>query len=152
MRVVLGKLTSRGRLAAIAPGRLVHVLDEKTNRRFLCDTGASYSVFPFRSSEPPSGPSLTGPNGQRILCWGEKELTLSFNGAAYTWIFLLADVSFPILGIDFLRHYHLVVDAASGQLVDTRTMRVFPAVSTDSQRRGGKGVFSCIGETPPLFR
>jgi hypothetical protein len=118
----------------------------------LCDTGTSYSVFPFRSSEPPSGPSLTGPNGQRILCWGEKELTLSFHGAAYTWIFLLADVSFPILGIDFLRHFHLVVDAAGGQLVDTRTMRVFPAVSADSQRQGGRGVFSCIGETPPLFR
>ena len=80
----LGKLASRGRLAAIAPGRLVHVLDELSNRRFLCDTGASYSVFPFRSPEPPTGPSLTGPDGQRILCWGERELTLSFQGTSFT--------------------------------------------------------------------
>ncbi len=43
--------------------------------------------------------------------------------------FLLAKVQFPILGIDFLRHYHLVVDAAGGQLVDARCMRAFPAAS-----------------------
>jgi transposase InsO family protein len=152
VRVDFGKLASRGRLAAIAPGRLVHVLDELSNRRFLCDTGASYSVFPFRSPEPPSGPSLTGPNGQRILCWGERELALSFHGVSFTWIFLLADVQFPILGIDFLRHYHLVVDAAGGQLVDARSLRAFPAVSVAAQRDGGRGVFSCIGGTPPPFR
>ncbi len=122
-----GKLASRGRLAAIAPGRLVHVFDEISKRRFVCDTGASYSVFPFRSTEPPSSPSLTGTDGQRIFCWGERELTLSFHGVCFTWIFLLADVQFPILGIDFLRHYRLVFDAAGGLLVDTSSMRAFPA-------------------------
>ncbi len=151
VRVDLGKLAGRGRLAAITPGRLVHVLDELSNRRFLCDTGASYSVFPFRSPEPPSGPSLTGPDGQRILCWGERELALSFHGVSFTWIFLLADVQFPILGIDFLRHYHLVVDAAGGQLVDVRSLQAFPAASLVSRRDGGRGFFSCIGGTPPPF-
>ncbi len=143
-----GKLASRGRLTAIASGRLVHV----SKRQFLCDTIASYSVFPFRSTEPPSGPSLTGPDGQRILCWGEKEMSLSFHGVTFTWMFLLAEVQFPILGIDFLRHYRLVVDAAGGQLVDTRSMRAFPAASRAPQRTGEKVVFSCIGGTPPLYR
>jgi hypothetical protein len=118
----------------------------------LCDTGASYSVFPFRSTELPLGPSLTGLESQQILCWGERELTLSFHGASFTWIFLLANVQFPILGIDFLRHYHLVVDAAGTQVVDARSMRAFPAASTVSQWTGRRGVFSCIGGTPPPFR
>jgi hypothetical protein len=67
-------------------------MDDISKRRFLCDTGASYSVFPFRSTEPPLGPALTGPDGQQILCWGEKQLALSFHGVSFTWIFLLADV------------------------------------------------------------
>ncbi len=61
-------------------------------------------------------------------------------------------MQFPILGIDFLRHYHLVVDAAGGQLVDTRSLRAFPAAPSAPRRYGGRGVFSCIGGTPPPFR
>ncbi len=61
-------------------------------------------------------------------------------------------MQFPILGIDFLRHYHLVVDAAGGQLVDARSLRAFPAASSVSRRDGRRGVFSCIGGTPPPFR
>ncbi len=49
-------------------------------------------------------------------------MTLSFNGVFFTKIFLLADVQFPILGIDFLRHHHLMVDAIGGQLIDNRSM------------------------------
>jgi hypothetical protein len=44
-----------------------------------------------------------------------------------------------------------VVDAAGGQLVDAWSMRAFQAASTNSQRAGGRGVFSCIGGTPPPF-
>ncbi len=40
-----GKLAYRGFLNAVTPGRLVHVLDQTSNRRFLVDTGASYSIF-----------------------------------------------------------------------------------------------------------
>jgi hypothetical protein len=32
------------------------------------------------------------------------------------WTFLLAAVEFPILGIDFLRHYRLLVDPAAGTI------------------------------------
>jgi hypothetical protein len=35
----------------------------------------------------------------------------------YKWQFLQADVSFPILGADFLRHFELLMDVASEQLV-----------------------------------
>jgi hypothetical protein len=150
--MAFGKLASQGRLAAIAPVRLVHVLDDNSQRWFLCDTGTSYSVYPFWFSASPSGPPLTGPDGQQILCWGERELTLSFDGVSFKWIFLLADMQFPILRIDFLRHYHLVVDACSGQLVDAQCMRAFSAASAPARRTGKGGAFSCLGGMPPPSR
>ncbi len=39
-----GKLESRGRLYAIAPGSLVHILDQISGRRILVDTGAAFSI------------------------------------------------------------------------------------------------------------
>ncbi len=68
----LGKLAVRGCLNAVAPGRLVHIEDQISGRRFLIDTGASYSIFPHKSSAPPTGPHLKGPSGQHIVCWGEQ--------------------------------------------------------------------------------
>jgi hypothetical protein len=31
------------------------------------------------------------------------------------WTFLLADVQFPIIGVDFLRHFCLLVDISTGR-------------------------------------
>jgi hypothetical protein len=55
-----------------------------------------------------------------------------------------------ILGIDFLRHFSLMVDAASGQLIDTRIMAAIAAGGREDCPRGG--VFSTIGGTPPEYR
>jgi hypothetical protein len=123
--VLLGKLASRGLVGAVSPGALVLITDQLSNRRFLVDTGAAFSVFPYTSASSPSGPALAGAAGQPIPCWGEKQLSLSFGGKAFRWSFLLAAVQFPILGVDFLRHHGLLVDPAGNQLVDRLTSRVF---------------------------
>ncbi len=52
---------------------------------------------------------------------GEKQFQLYFNGKTFLWPFLLAAVQFPILGVDFLRHFGLLVDPAGDQLVDRLT-------------------------------
>ena len=98
----LGKLGRRGLLNAVAPGQLVTVTDQSTNRRFLIDTGAAYSIFPHHSKDPPNGPSLSGPGGAPIACWGERRLSLLIGGKTFSWPFLLAAVRFPIIGVDFL--------------------------------------------------
>jgi hypothetical protein len=85
-------------------------VDQISKRGFLVDTGASFSIFPHRSSATPSGPSLFGPAGKIIPCWGETTLPLSFDGRRFEWTFLLATVSFPIIGVDFFRHFSLLVD------------------------------------------
>ena len=113
----LGKLSCRGSLNAVTPGQLVFIADQFENRRYLVDTGAAFSILPHSSPAVPRGPALSGPGGASIACWGEKHCTVSFGGEQYEWNFLLAAVSFPILGIDFLKHYGLLVDPAGQRLV-----------------------------------
>jgi hypothetical protein len=117
-----GKRRRLGQLNAVAPGELLHLTDELSGRRFLVDTGASYSIFPHQSSQPVCGPVLKGPGGQIIACWGEKQLPVQFSGRCFTWTFLLAKVEFPILGADFLKHFNLIVDLAASQLLATYTV------------------------------
>ncbi len=120
----------RGRINAVAPGRLVHIVDETSQRRFLVDTGAAYSIFPYSSPGKQSGPHLTGADGLHIPCWGERRLSLTFHGRFFVWPFLLAKVQFPIIGVDFLRHFKLLVDPAANRLVDTISTQLLPTVSS----------------------
>jgi hypothetical protein len=122
----LGKLADRGLVYAVSPGQLVHIMDQSSNRRFLVDTGAAFSVFLHSSPGPPYKPALAGAAGQSIPCWGEQQFQLSFTGKAFSWPILLAAVQFPIIGVDFLCHFGLLVDPASNQLVDRLTMKAFP--------------------------
>jgi hypothetical protein len=72
--------------------------------------------MPWQSSSLPSGPNLSGVDGRRIPCWGERPFTVTIGGLPHQWRFLLAAVSFPILGVDFLRHHSLAVDVANLRL------------------------------------
>ena len=64
-----------------------------------------------------------------IPCWGERQMALIFHGRRFEWPFLLAKVQFPIIGVDFLRHFKLLVDPAAGRLVDTVSTQHLPTVS-----------------------
>jgi hypothetical protein len=127
---VAGKLVRRGRINAVTPGRLVHIVDESTQRRFLVETGAAYSIFPFSSPGKQSGPRITGADGLHIPCWGERELFLVFHGLRFEWLFLLASVQFPIISVDFLRHFKLLMDPAASRLVDTVSTQLLSTVSS----------------------
>ena len=116
---LVGKLGGPGRLNAVAAGQLIHMLDQVSNRRFLVDTGASYSILPHVSSLPASGPKLYGPAGQPIPCWGERLVQLRFQDLDFSWKFLLANVAFPILGVDFLRAHKLLIDPVDNALLDS---------------------------------
>jgi hypothetical protein len=87
------KLVARGCLNAVAPGPLVHIIDQLTGRRFLIDTGASYSIFSHHSTSPPSGLLLTGPaaSGYRAGARGR-----------FSWTFMAAGLS----GRSFWRTSH----------------------------------------------
>ncbi len=54
-------------------------------------------------------------------------------------------MQFPIIGIDFLRHFRLLVDIASGCLVDAASSQSFPIIS-ESSAAGGR----CANIAPPF--
>ncbi len=45
-------------------------------------------------------------------------------------------MQFPIIGVDFLRHFCLLVDIAADRLVDTATSQSFPIISRSSATAG----------------
>jgi cleavage and polyadenylation specificity factor subunit 1 len=75
---------------------------------------------------------LSAADSRRIPCWGQKSFTVSIGGIPRRWGFLLAAVSFPISGIDFLRHHGLLVDVANLRLLPGRPSDA-PAASTADQ-------------------
>jgi hypothetical protein len=117
--LLLGKLKYQGFLNAVVPGDLLYVIDSISKRRYLVDTGASFSVLPFFSATAPTGLRLSGPYGASILCLGYKRHFLVFGRHHFVWRFLLTAIKFPIIGMDFSKHFHLLVDPAGQQLVDS---------------------------------
>ncbi len=116
-----GKLDSRhGQINAL--GGLVYLQDTKTNQKFLVDTGAAVSVLPHTSKDPSSGPPLSGADGKAIPSWGSVRKTLNFGIRTFLCTFILAAVSKPILGVNFLSANRLLVDPHFGQVLDATTL------------------------------
>ena len=129
-----------------------------SNRRFLVDTGAAYSILPHQSSGHPTGPSLAGPDGHPLACWGDKPVHLLLDGYRFQWTFLLAAVQCPIIGVDFLRAHHLLVDPFNNRLLDMSTFRFLKADADkpqqqrqlqQQQQQGGCAAALVALSTPP---
>ena len=101
------------------------------NIRFLVDTGAEYSIVPAKPAHrarQPRGLDLQAANNSGIRTCGQRILKLSL-GSRQNWIFLIADVSHPLLGSDFLSSHDLLVDTKRGRLIDHQ----ISLISLDSQ-------------------
>jgi cleavage and polyadenylation specificity factor subunit 1 len=99
------------------------VSDVHTGRRFLVDTGAEVSVFPATAADASTrspGSPLYAANGTPIRTFGTRSLTLDLGEKCYTWPFVIAGVSRPLIGADFLKHHGLLVDLPRRRLLDTR--------------------------------
>ncbi|GAA6111958.1 uncharacterized protein LOC117501066, partial [Tachysurus ichikawai] len=84
---------------------LLFVTDSLSGRHFLCDTGAQVSVLPASTMDRhlgKVGSPLEAVNQGEIRTYGKRLVPLCFNGQRFTWEFVLADVSRPLLGADFL--------------------------------------------------
>nr|XP_012219343.1 PREDICTED: uncharacterized protein LOC105670401 [Linepithema humile] len=65
---------------------------------------------------------LSAANGTTIFTYGTETLQLNFGlRRAFSWRFVVADVSRPIIGADFLAHYGLLVDLRGSRLIDQVT-------------------------------
>jgi Reverse transcriptase (RNA-dependent DNA polymerase) len=110
---VAGKLVGQRVGAAPAavgqPSRLLYLIDAASGRRFLVDSGAAFSVLPFRSTSSPTGLPLRGADDEKIDCWGTCRRAVYAGGRRFNMLFLKAAVAFPILGADFLHQFDLIL-------------------------------------------
>jgi transposase InsO family protein len=105
-------------------GRLF-VTDRATKTQFLVDTGSDLCVFPrsaLRDRRAKTNYNLCAANGSDIATYGYINFNLDFGlRRAFNWRFVVADVSKPIIGVDFLNFYHLIVDTRNKRLIDNIT-------------------------------
>ncbi|PAA57175.1 hypothetical protein BOX15_Mlig016814g2 [Macrostomum lignano] len=122
-----GKRAGRPSVNSSAAGNsssLLLIPDVQTGRRFLVDTGAEVSIFPVDGSDArlhTPGPPLFAANGSLIRTFGTRQLTLDLGIRRCSWPFILAEVSRPLIGADFLRHHGLLVDLPHRRLLDARS-------------------------------
>ena len=122
-------------LVAVAAGHnnVLFFCDSISKRQFLVDTGAEVSVLPATGLDTrtqPPGPPLTAANGSSIRTYGTRRLSLHFASNEYQWNFVIADVTRPLLGADFLRSNSLLVDLKGKRLVDAATIYSVPLKPT----------------------
>ena len=108
LRLAAGKLVYCRKINSLCG--LIFLQDDETKQQFLVDTGAVVSVLPHRSSAPSSGPQLSGADSKTIPSWGSIHRSLTFGLHIFFVTFILAAVSRPILGLDFLAAHSLLVD------------------------------------------
>ena len=105
-------------------GRLF-VSDRSTKSQFLIDTGSDLCVFPrsmLRDRRVRTDYLLGAANGSDIYTYGFVHLNLDFGlRRSFKWRFIVADVTKPIIGVDFLNYYHLIVDCRNKRLIDNTT-------------------------------
>ncbi|GFU10678.1 transposon Tf2-11 polyprotein [Trichonephila clavipes] len=90
------------------------LLDRKSGQKFLIDSGSEICVIPpspTMNKSPQSNFSLFAANNTKIPAYGmvRKELNLGLR-RPFIWTFIIADVSCPIIGADFLKHFNLLID------------------------------------------
>ena len=114
-------------LAALATGHsnsLLFFSEPVSKRQFLVDTGAEVSVLPATGLDTRTrqlGPSLLAANGTSIRTFGTRNLPLHIASNTYQWNFIIAEVTRPLLGADFLRANSLLVDLKGKRLIDAAT-------------------------------
>jgi len=146
----LGGKRPRRRRQLVAPllsgGPLIYLRDFLSGKSFLVDTGASRSLIPHWSRRPATGPRLEGADGQVIRSWVASDTCVSFGGSDFRFPFLLAAVTRPILGADFLAAHGLLVDPANRRVLVAETLEPLG-------RAGGRGgVVAALSEALPAVR
>lgn len=113
------------------------ILDKRSKFRFLVDCGSDLSIIPATNRDRRLGPHslvLHAANKSTIKTYGYRliELDLGLN-ARMKWRFVIADVSTPILGADFIKSYNLLIDLKTKKLIDGNTKATSSVMPGETQ-------------------
>lgn len=117
----------------------------------MVDTGASVSIWPQNRPVPKAepGPRILAANGQTIPTFGYRNIGISLNGTYLSHKFVLAAISKPILGLDFLEQQDLTVCVRQRELLHQKSGRIFSAAENEvSAAPGVNNISTC----PPAQR
>ncbi|GBN94032.1 hypothetical protein AVEN_84868-1 [Araneus ventricosus] len=106
-------------------GSRLYVQDRITKTQFLVDTGSDISCYPKSYLSEVlkfQGTTLFAANGSHIKTFGSKLLSLDLGlQRKLQWPFVIADITKPIIGADFLQQFGLLVDLKKRCLLDPIT-------------------------------
>lgn len=96
---------------------------------FIIDTGSALSIIPthlatgIAATDTPI--KLCTASGDSIKTHGQATLDIVIQQLRrkFSWTFIIADITNPLLGMDFLNHFNLQVDCGSHTLLDETTNR-----------------------------
>ncbi|XP_064486110.1 uncharacterized protein LOC135398655 [Ornithodoros turicata] len=119
-----GSITAASDPLNFRPGRLFFVDGKSHGYSFLVGTGAQVSVLPASALDCRRSPirHLSAVNGTAVPVYAERSSALDLAlRRQFRWIFLVAVVTHPVVVVDFLNHFRLMVDTARRRLVDSTT-------------------------------
>jgi hypothetical protein len=140
----------------------IFATDKHSKRKFLIDTGSDLYVYPRKlipRRRDRMNYDLCAANGTTIHTYGWMPPSLNLGlRRNFTWRFVVADVTRPIVGVDFLSHFGLLVDSRNNRLLDGVTSLSVPALAAialiPSVKTiiGGTPIDSLLAEFPDLTR
>jgi cleavage and polyadenylation specificity factor subunit 1 len=106
--------------------RRLYIVDSVTKVQFLVDTGSDLCVYPHarvRGRRQLNSYQLSAANGTVIPTYGWLDLDFSSH-RRFRWRFVVAEVDQPIIGVDFLSYFNLLVDVRNKRVIDQTTSQV----------------------------
>jgi len=147
-------------VCSTSSGRLF-VTDRVSKRMYLVDIGSDLCVFPRRllpGCRERIDYTLYAANGTPIPTYGWISLSLNLGlRRDFSWRFVVADIQTPIIGVDLLSFYGLLVDCKHNRLLDSITSLSTPgslapsSVTSVKVIAGGMPTDNLLKEFPELI-
>ena len=107
-----------------------HILclkDQASDEFFIIDTGSDFGIVKnnsFKIANYPSEQFLIAANAAKISTHGERTMNLKLSkSCTIKWTFLSAEISFNLIGADFLEQNNLLVDLHNHILINAMTKK-----------------------------
>ena len=107
----------------------LYIRDSISGQELLIDSGASATVVPPTLAERArggEGPLVTSADGSSIRSYCSEERIICLAGTKYRCEVIVAEVTQPLLGADFLFRHGFLLDMRSASLVDSKNFSSLP--------------------------